>query len=207
MRASWGRMVSCAPVGNRRWPACLQAMQAGYQPGYQPAGPRGCPCQPAPQFLPHSRLGKSMWHWALVPAVSRLVSTPVRGRDSWSPDWSRTRGLSRLPFCRPVPGVSTPVRGRDTASSARATSSHAVSYARGALTLALLVCLSIPLAAQTPPAPAPPGLDGGPPGEAQTAKPAGQEDAVSAPVARSPEMQVSRTDAGPVRTSAMRTSP
>src|ERR1017187_7351637 len=37
----WGRMVSCAPVGNRRWSAIGKRRQAGYQPA---AG-----CQPAPQ--------------------------------------------------------------------------------------------------------------------------------------------------------------
>jgi len=50
------------------------------------------------------------------------------------------------------------------------------------------------LAAQTPPEPAPSG-GGGASGQTQTAKPAGQEDAASAPKARSPEMQVSRADA------------
>src|ERR1019366_9491531 len=47
----WGRIVSCAPVVNRCWAGCLQAIRAGYQP----AGPRGYPCQPAPQFLPDFR--------------------------------------------------------------------------------------------------------------------------------------------------------
>src|ERR1017187_3830473 len=41
LRAWWGRMVSCAPVGNRRWVASCTRRQAGYQPA---AG-----CQPAPQ--------------------------------------------------------------------------------------------------------------------------------------------------------------
>jgi hypothetical protein len=43
-RALWGRMVSCAPVGNRRWAAIFKRQQAGYQPA---AG-----CQPAPQTSP-----------------------------------------------------------------------------------------------------------------------------------------------------------
>jgi hypothetical protein len=57
------------------------------------------------------------------------------------------------------------------------------------LTLTLAACLSIALAAQEPQGPDPPG-------QAQTAKPAGQQDPASTPVVRSPEMQVSRTDAG-----------
>ena len=40
-RVLWGRMVSCAPVGNRRVAAIGKRRQAGYQPA---AG-----CQPAPQ--------------------------------------------------------------------------------------------------------------------------------------------------------------
>jgi hypothetical protein len=64
------------------------------------------------------------------------------------------------------------------------------------LALTLFTCLSITLAAQSPQDPAPSGAGGGTPGEAQTAKPVDHEDAASAPAARSPEMQVSRTDAG-----------
>src|ERR1022692_713640 len=42
-RVLWGRMVSCAPVGNRRWVAICKGWQAGYQPaaGCQPAPPAG----------------------------------------------------------------------------------------------------------------------------------------------------------------------
>ena len=47
----WGRIASCAPVFNRCWSGCLQAIRAGYKA----AGPRGYPCKPAPQFLPDSR--------------------------------------------------------------------------------------------------------------------------------------------------------
>lgn len=57
--------------------------------------------------------------------------------------------------------------------------------------LTLVVFLASTLAAQTPQEPA-----GGSPGEAPTAKPAGQEDLPSAPAARSPEMQSSQTNAG-----------
>src|ERR1022692_4578208 len=39
--AWWDRMVSCAPVGNRRWAAIGKRRQAGYQPA---AG-----CQPTPR--------------------------------------------------------------------------------------------------------------------------------------------------------------
>src|ERR1035441_770955 len=45
MRALWGRMVSCAPVAYR----CCAAICKRLRAGYQPAGPRGYPCQPAPQ--------------------------------------------------------------------------------------------------------------------------------------------------------------
>jgi hypothetical protein len=57
--------------------------------------------------------------------------------------------------------------------------------AAGVLVLALVACA---LAAQSPQEPSPSA-------ETQTAKLAGQEDAASAPAARSPEMQVSQTDA------------
>ena len=67
---------------------------------------------------------------------------------------------------------------------------------RGLLALTLVACLSITLAAQPPQAPSPSGGGGGTPSEAQKANPAVPEDAASPPAARSPEMQVSRTDAG-----------
>ena len=63
------------------------------------------------------------------------------------------------------------------------------------LILALVLFLVRPLAAQSPQEPAPPAGGGDTPGD-QTAKPAVQEDAASAPAARSPEMQVTQTDAG-----------
>jgi glycogen(starch) synthase len=43
----WGRIVSCAPVFNRCWSACLRVVRPGYQPA---AGSK-----PAPQFLSDSR--------------------------------------------------------------------------------------------------------------------------------------------------------
>jgi hypothetical protein len=63
------------------------------------------------------------------------------------------------------------------------------------LALILVACLLSVLAAQSPQEPAPPSGTGDTPAQAQTANPAVPEDAVSAPKARSPEMQVSRTDA------------
>jgi hypothetical protein len=64
------------------------------------------------------------------------------------------------------------------------------------LALILAAFLSLTLAAQSPQEPAPRGVGGDTPSEAQTLKPVGQEDAASPPAVRSPEMQVSRTDAG-----------
>ena len=52
------------------------------------------------------------------------------------------------------------------------------------------------LAAQSPQEPNPPAVGGDTPSQAQTANSAVPEDAASTPGARSPEMQVSRTDAG-----------
>jgi hypothetical protein len=63
------------------------------------------------------------------------------------------------------------------------------------LALALVAFLSSTLIAQPPQAPGPSGGGDGTPGQAQAAKPAVPEDAASAPKARSPEMQVSQTDA------------
>ncbi len=68
--ALWGRIVSCAPVGNRRWSACLQATRAGYQP----AGPRGYPSQPAPQFLPDARF------WDQYVALDESACQPISSR-------------------------------------------------------------------------------------------------------------------------------
>ena len=64
------------------------------------------------------------------------------------------------------------------------------------LALILAAFLSLTLAAQSPQEPAPRGVGGDTPSEAQTLKPVGQEDAASPPAVRSPEMQVSRADAG-----------
>jgi hypothetical protein len=70
-------------------------------------------------------------------------------------------------------------------------------HAAGALALLTLAAfLSLTLAAQSPQEPAPRGVGGDTPSEAQTLKPVGQEDAATPPAVRSPEMQVSRTDAG-----------
>ena len=61
-------------------------------------------------------------------------------------------------------------------------------------TLALVLFLVSPLAAQSPQEPSPPA-SGGDTQSDQTAKPAVAEDAAAAPKARSPEMQVTQTDA------------
>jgi len=61
-------------------------------------------------------------------------------------------------------------------------------------TLALVLFLVSPLAAQSPQEPSPPA-GGGDTQSGQTATPAAAEDAASAPKARSPEMQVTQTDA------------
>ena len=63
------------------------------------------------------------------------------------------------------------------------------------LALSLVACLMSTLAAQPPQDPSPSGEGGGTSGQAQAAKPAVPADAASAPKARSPEMQVSQTDA------------
>src|ERR1035438_7483778 len=77
----WGRMVSCAPRGNRRLLACLQGVPAGYQPA---AG-----CQPAPQLLLNSRshlspelVNRHVGEWArrgdVLEAAAQRVVVPHR---------------------------------------------------------------------------------------------------------------------------------
>jgi hypothetical protein len=69
----WGRIVSCAPVFNRRWSACLQAIRAGYPPA---AG-----CQPAPQFLADARFWEN--YMALGASACRPISSrSVQGADA-----------------------------------------------------------------------------------------------------------------------------
>src|SRR5208283_2643632 len=64
------------------------------------------------------------------------------------------------------------------------------------LALTLVAMWLSTLAAQSPQEPNPPAVGGDTPSQAQTANAAVPDDAASAPGARSPEMQVSRTDAG-----------
>jgi len=65
-----GQMVSCAPVFNRRWSACLQAVRAGYQPA---AG-----CKPAPQFLSDSRIWEKY-----VALATRAPPRAALGHAAW----------------------------------------------------------------------------------------------------------------------------
>ena len=84
----WGRIVSCAPVVNRRG-----------RPVYKRFGRVTNPPQVA--NLPHSSCrmpgsGKSMRHWALVPAASRLIGArqteSLRHVGGWEVilEWSLT---------------------------------------------------------------------------------------------------------------------